>query len=298
MHRDSAEGELFVKVAEQGHYAGRTEPTDTRQGIYALAPSGRLLASLNTRSAEEVVAMLDRARAAWERLPGGERYLPSEQLAAGGGWRWLERYPEDGLVLRVHSRDLPRESAPDDWRAEASNRDYAWFLAEEAASFVPHPLEVGAQRVVDEPLVRRLARLSFVDNVRGQVPVFEPEHVERARLTCVVTAIDGERVALELHGECRAVARGTWPISGFDDMHSPTAQERGVAVRCLGRATWDGGARRFSSFELVALGERWGATQYNGRADDRAPTGIGYALVLAGERERVAPSAIWAYGWR
>ena len=31
-----AEGDLFRAVAEKGHYAGRTVPTSTRQGIYAV----------------------------------------------------------------------------------------------------------------------------------------------------------------------------------------------------------------------------------------------------------------------
>ena len=79
-NRDGAECDLFRIIAEQGHYAGRTEPTDTRQGIYALAPSGELLASVNTRSSHEMASMLTRALQAWDELPESARYLPTEQV--------------------------------------------------------------------------------------------------------------------------------------------------------------------------------------------------------------------------
>jgi len=93
------EGVLFRQVAEQGHYAGRTVPTDTRQGIYALTAEGSCLASVNTRNGDEVLAMLERALAAFRALPPGEN---GEEPAAGTvpEWRFRELYPTDGLVLR------------------------------------------------------------------------------------------------------------------------------------------------------------------------------------------------------
>ena len=47
-----AESKLFQGFCEQGHYGGRTQPTNTRQGIYAIAPSGRFLASINSTNPE------------------------------------------------------------------------------------------------------------------------------------------------------------------------------------------------------------------------------------------------------
>ena len=35
--QEDAKGEFFRLIAEQGHYAGRTQPSATRQGIYALS---------------------------------------------------------------------------------------------------------------------------------------------------------------------------------------------------------------------------------------------------------------------
>ncbi len=43
-----AKGEFFRLVAEQGHYAGRTYPTGTRQGMYVFTADGKVLGAANT----------------------------------------------------------------------------------------------------------------------------------------------------------------------------------------------------------------------------------------------------------
>jgi hypothetical protein len=72
---------------------------------------------------------------------------------------------------------------------------------------------------------------------------------------------------------------------------------RGFSGQLLGTAQYDTAKGRFISFELVALGYRWGATPYNGRADDLAPSPIGFAFTLAGNTaaERIPPAYYWAY---
>jgi hypothetical protein len=299
--RTGPEGEWFRTVAEQGHYAGRTTPTDTRQGIYAAAPSGVLLASINHNDPRRMEDMLRRALAAWEAMPRAKR-LPKEVLERrpAGRARWEALLPEDGLVLRVTSRDLGRDDdAKDDWRSRAWNLDALWLRREEAASFVPAPAKPGAKVEVPAPVVRRIVRLNLVDNVRGQTPPYPESAVERARLASEVTRVEGDRVLLRLAGEARVVQRGRWPIGGFRDMHEPSEQERGFDGTLRGRATWDRAAGRFVAFEMVAVGSRWGATQYNGRHDDLGPAPLGVAFTLAGDdpSDRVPPASMWEYGW-
>ena len=60
-HRKDIEGKYFRKIAEQGHYAGRTQPTSTRQGLYVATVDGHLLASVNSTDAGEVLGMMKRA---------------------------------------------------------------------------------------------------------------------------------------------------------------------------------------------------------------------------------------------
>ncbi len=293
----NAEGELFRKIAEQGHYAGRTKPTATRQGIYAAAPSGLLLASINSNKAEDVAKMLAKALAKWNELTRKERLLSEEPQR---DIKRQFRCPEDGLVLRVNSRDLPREKVANDWRANAWNQDYAWFKKDEARKLLPSELKHGAQFKIPEFLIKRLARLNLVDNVCGQTVPYEEKNVEKAQLTCEITKIDGDIVSVKFEGESRTSAVGKWPVGGFKDMDKPTEQKRGFEARLLGFATYSIKSSKFISFELVAIGTRWGGTQYNFRSDDLEPAPIGILFTLAGKlpSETVTPAFIWSYGWK
>jgi hypothetical protein len=294
------ECELFQKIAEQGHYGGRTRPTRTRQGTYATTPSGQLLASINSNDARAMTRMLRQALERWEQISSEQRQLSEDPEARQAAVRRAERrYPDGGLVLHVNSRDLPRDDRPDDWRGQAWNQDYAWFRSDEARGFLPEQPKVGDRHEVPAPLVRRLARCHLIDNVRGQTSPYRDGDIERAELAATVTAVEGDVVSLHLEGRTRTVAEGRWSIAGFRDMDSPSQQQRGYEARLLGRARFDLQSGRFEEFELVAHGTRWGGTQYNGRADDLQPAPLGIAFLLAGDSpaERVAPAFLYAYGW-
>lgn len=302
------EARLFQTIAEQGHYAGYGPPkhTGTRQGTYAAAPSGVLLASINSNDPAKMADMLRRALEKWKSLPREERLLADDPqtVAQEAARARAERlYPEGGLVLRVDTRDLPRGASAaqsDDWRASAVNQDFAWFTKDEARQFVPENPAVGQVHQVPDPLIRRLARLHFLDNVRGQTIEYGDEDVKAARLAATVTGVDGSRVSLHLNGEVRLSAEGSWSVNDRYDADNPQPHQRGFESRLLGYATWDGEQQRFVAFEMVAAGTRWGATQYNVRHGDEAPAPLGFALTLAGDTpaERVAPAEFWHYGWR
>jgi hypothetical protein len=292
------ECELFQKIAEQGHYAGRTKPSGTRQGVYAATAGGEFLGSINSRDARAVAGMLKSALARWQAL-GEERRaaaLPEGQDPP----RWESRHPQDGLILRQFVRDLEREKPASDWRGQAWNQDRVWLTREELLALVPPSDAPGAS--VDWPaaVCERLARLHLVDTVRGQAQVFAKRDVERARIASRVSAADGERVVLALSGSTSARASGTWPVSGFQDAAAPQAQTRGVETELLGRAVFERASGRFSSFELVAIGTRWGGTQFNGRHDDLDPAPIGWSFTLLGDGPdpRLPPAHIWEYGWK
>ncbi|MCW5934624.1 MAG: hypothetical protein KIT45_10060 [Fimbriimonadia bacterium] len=297
---NDAECSLFQKVAEQGHYAGRRYPTDTRQGTYMTAPSGVILTSVNTNDARQMERALRTALDKWNQMPKAERYL--EKDPAQETIRRPERfYPKDGLALKVYSRDLPRENIGSDWRSRAWNQDFAWFRKEEARQFLPARPQKNAKHEVPRALIERLIRTSFVDNVRGQTsPYRNADEVKQAVLTTTVEAVKGSVVTLKLEGATRAVGQGVWAISGYQDMNRPTSQERGYESRLLGKAKYDLSKERFIEFELVSAGTRWGGTQYNGRGDDLKPAPMGFVLQLAGTKpaDQVAPEHFWSYGWQ
>jgi hypothetical protein len=291
---------LFQKIAEQGHYAGRSRPSSTRQGTYAAAPSGVLLASLNSNDPERVAAMLERALEKWETLSREERLLSEDPQRSTSELRRGERlYPKDGLVLQVHSRDLPREQPVAGRWAKSWNQDFAWFTKAEARQFLPERPATGRKWEVPETLVRRIARCHLLDNIRGQTRSFEDREVEKARLSAEVTGVAGSIVSLRLEGETRTAAEGVWSIRGYRDMNDPTPQKRGVETRLLGKGKYDRQRERFVALEMVAVGTRWGGTTYNGRGDDLEPASIGFTLTLAGDRpsDRVAPAHLDDYGW-
>jgi hypothetical protein len=290
---DDAECRAFQGFCEQGHYGGRSQPTGTRQGIYALAPSGAFLSSCNTHSPKHVARMLREALARWQELSPEQRALPDEQREQiAATQRFVDRYPEDGLVLAEYLRDLDR-AVDDDWRTRAWNEDQVWFTRAEVQGLVPERLDVGAGRDVPRRLVERLVCLHLVDSVRGQTPALPRAAVTVARLASEVVAVDDLGVHLRLTGETRAEQRGRWVVPGAPDDEE---RVRGVATTLAGRAVWNRDTGRFVSFELVAIGERWGATQYNERSEDLAPSKIGFAFVLAAEGQpRVAPAFYWDY---
>ena len=295
-----AESKLFQQFCEEGHYKGRVHPTNTRQGIYAVTPNGKFLASCNTRRADVVAKMLRQALDKWNQLEKDERRsTPQQQEQLEKTRRWERRYPHDGLVLRVASRDLPGAKEGRGWKRDAWNLDYAWFDAAEARSFLPKKLEVGAAHEVPHPLVQRLARLHLLDNVRGQVPPFRAKDVVVARLQTKIVQRTGAKVKLRLDGETKAVRKGRWPVNGYRDRHDPKPQELGFETDLLGFATYDAKTKAFTAFELVAVGQRWGGTQYNGRGDNlqKGPIGVFLSLSSGDPDERVAPARIWNYGW-
>ena len=95
-HGQGVESKLFRTIAEQGHYAGRSKPSNTRQGIYAAAPSGALLASINSRDAGEVAGMLERALERWRELEPAERRLAELPAADAQGWETRSTRPSSG----------------------------------------------------------------------------------------------------------------------------------------------------------------------------------------------------------
>jgi len=272
---------LFQKFAEQGHYR---RPGASRQGTYCVSPSGVLLGSVNSNDPKRIADLLEKALAKWGTLTRAERLLPADPRQQVADIKRPERhYPGGGLVLRVTSRDLPRDKgqaspARAGWREFAWNQDFAWFTKAEARQFVPPEAKAGRRQDLPVPLLHRIACAHLIDNVRGQTSPFEESGVKKARLTTEVTAVDGDVVSLRLEGETRTTREGR--------------REHGLEMRLLGNATFDLAGGRFLTFELVAVGSRWGRTQLNGRRGDTDPAPIGILFTPAADTpcERVAPA--------
>jgi hypothetical protein len=183
---------------------------------------------------------------------------------------------------------------PQEW-----NLDHLWLRKPELVDFVAPSRQLGGKRHVPPDLIRRLARLHFLDNVRGVADPFEEDNVTGAHLETLIVGTEKSSVTLGLRGATRAEAQGRWAINWFEDPARPSPQVRGVEVELRGLATYDIDLERFTAFEMVAIGNRWGGGRYNYRADDLGVQPIGFYLSLAKDTpvDRIEPAYFARYGW-
>jgi hypothetical protein len=264
---------LLFKAFGESMPRGAWNHPGTKQGIYMMGPQGEYLEGIGAASGDprDVVRRLERALAAWEDLRKAKKYAN----------RPVPSIPEQAppevvgkpLILRASLRDLPRRAGdepPARWRRGAfDDGNWAtfpqwawnqnWIAFDDAATFVTDGKEPVA---VAPEIVRRLCREVLVDNVRGQAPFWDDAHVQHAALT-VRRLRGGARWQLEFVGEVRMV-------------DGP----RGFAARLFGEAEWDPASERFVRFDLLALGDRRGGSQFNQRAADPGPAPMGVALRL------------------
>lgn len=258
----------------------------TRQGTYFVSPSGQFLASCNSRSPEVMAETQRRALAKWKELDKKTRLLdydPADKLKDIN--RAEKNYPADGMVLKVHSRDLNREGLSQaDWRTHALNLDFCWFRKDEMLRLVPKDSFTKDTRWdLPEDLVRRSLRLNVKDNVRGQTNPYSDDQVEKAFIKCKVDKIKKGVVHFEMEGEVKLTAEG-----------------RSIEGKIRGKGAWNVGKSKFDQFDIVVAGKRTGRTQFNAREDDTASAGIGFVFTLAGDKpiDKIAPAEFGSYGWR
>ncbi len=263
----------------------------SRQGTWLCAPGGVVLARINSRDTEKVLATMERALAAWGALPEEQRHVPADADLESRK-RWEDSYPEQGLVLERIARDLTSEGLAGPPRARW-NRDFAWFSQAEVRAPIPADAKVGDE-IHLSLMARRLARFHLVDNARGQTLPFADEEVREATLTAVVTARKGMLLTLSLQGHTRAAAEGAWLLG--ENLWKPARDiPHGIQCDLIGEAHFDLAQGSFQAFELVAIGRRWGHTQMNGRGQDDAASLVGFHLELAPSAPRIAPAFVVAY---
>lgn len=159
--------------------------------------------------------------------------------------------------------------------------------------FLPEPIEVGSTHRIAQSLVERLACFALVDNARGQTLPFHPNEVE-GEIHAEITSLDKASVCLAIHGRTAASSDGFWRF-GANYWQPNSEWPRSMRTELRGTARWDRTARRFTAFELVAIGERQGRTTFNGRRRDSGRGPIGFVFELAPPCWRVAPTFINLY---
>ena len=278
----AADCRLFQKMTDGIRINGRHE---TKQGTYVCTPSGRLLSCANSNSAARMLAVMEEGLQKWHDSSQADRQLPLEDFQPKA--RWEDRYPQDGLVLWMTTRDMPNSRDPSDTVAKKWNQDAVWFTAEEAAQWLPPNRDSKEAYQIPKQLAYRLARFHIVDTAKGQTSSFADEHVAGTEITG--RAIDRADDLLHLEFE------GTTRSESMHDGHRNSPH--GIETEVRGSARFDLNSRRFLEFELVALGERWGRTRFNGRRGqlERSPVGFVFQRATP-ETPNIVPAFIYLYG--
>ena len=288
--RQDAEGRFFISVAEQGPRKGAGG--STRQGIYALTASGKLLAYKNAGQNPDVMReVITDARRKWKALPESERKPGAVQVGDAGATdpQFTRTPPAKGLILNAFARLLDREAdgrfkdaSGDTGRGDEASRDHLWITEAEWKSLVPAAPRVGEKFPLPERIAARLARFHLVDHTRGEPNFWSAEDVRTSRLSLVVEEAGAKTMKLRLEGN----------VLLSTDADTAKAQ-RGYDARVRGLLEFDRERKAFTRFDIVAVGDHWGRGVHTGPArSGRTPLGLAFELTDGkSPADRVAPQA-------
>jgi hypothetical protein len=290
--RQDAEGEFFRHVADQG--PRKSEGGSTRQGIYVLTASGRLLAYRNHRDPAVMRAMFQEALRTWQKLPADQRRPGAVHVPplAKVDKQYSRTPPPGGLVVNVWTRILDhndaglcRGSCPVSG-GDRSAHDHLWVTAAEWKSLIPKEAKPGDSFPLPHRLALRILRFHLLDNTRGEPPSWSIKQVRRADLKLTVEEISPTGVKLRLSGGALLATDA-----------NPKRAARGFDVQLLGYIHYAASKKAIDRFDVVAVGEQWGDSPLTrGARPGRSPLGVAFSLAHGdAPADRVPPQWIREY---
>lgn len=298
--QDDEEGRYFRLIALQGRFklsfdealarVAQTDHGECHQGQFVATIEGELLGSRHTADPDVLLEMLNTALSNWETRSTQRETSEIGEFERDARYVWA--YPEDGLVLHVGCTDLPREidTRPDgEYQRTAHNQDFVWLTREEMLSIVPDGVQKGDRFSLPERIHRRLVRYHMLDIVRGETPAWSKDVPQDVALELQVNDVDSQHVHLTLHGGGKLQENGSWCTQPPQRSVYRRGQmcclieERGFEPTVLGHIDFDRVQKRFTRFDVLAVGTRWGGTTFNMRCDDTDAAPLGIAMTIANE---------------
>ncbi|MEX0977488.1 MAG: hypothetical protein WDZ48_01465 [Pirellulales bacterium] len=251
-----------------------------------VSPDGKMLGGGN------LAAALEKFR----ELPESERKPSALALAAlSAEDELIASPPENGLILKVHSRFLARDekgelryAKNDDFRhifefMLQPNTEFMWITEDEWKAFVPENPTQGQRLTVGPAIANRMARfhlnpkrsLTSEDGIVGQ------QSVNTAELSLVVDEVTPDRIRMGIEGFIHWGS--TYDAAKATSPNGPLSM--GYETRIDGIVEYDRKKQAFVRFDMVAPGDvwgRWGDANGNSMGVERpgrAP--IGFAFELA-----------------
>lgn len=175
-----AEGRFYQRIANGGpRKVGDGGPTT--QGHYAADAEGNFLGFNNNRDPRNLHIMLRNAL---------KKFQPREVASIEPGKsdpRFVYGPPEGGLVVRVYSRILGGyEETTNQWKKifqQGTGRDNFWIRKDEHEALVRGELP--------SSLVTRMLRFHFVDNTRGEPPMWKESEILGTELKLAGGKVEG-----------------------------------------------------------------------------------------------------------
>jgi hypothetical protein len=243
--QQDTEGDFYRKIAGQGP---RNDFRATTQGFYIATADGELLLYNNNRDPGKVLRLMKQKLREIDASRG--QSPPAAPLRAETvDRRYSVRPPEGGLVLRVHAKVLEGyEPTSSRWRQifqSSLSRDNLWVTRGEHQALARGEMPVSLQQ--------RIARFHLVDNTRGEPPMWKPDEIRALRMDLAAGRVQG-------------VAR-----------LETASGDRGYDAELRGEIEVEAG--RVARFDMVALGQFWGAGRYTrGAPDGKFPLAVSFTL--------------------
>jgi hypothetical protein len=276
-------------VADQGPRKG--VGGSTRQGIYCLTASGKLLAYKNAHDPKVMRETIElglkryKALSADERKPGAVKVPEHGKLDA----RYARTPPEGGIILRAYTRILDREEGKGFTKGECkftggdrAARDHVWLKKDEWQSLIPAEPKKGDSFAMPAALAQRLCRFHLLDNTRGEPSYWRADEVRKSEMKWTVKEVSDGVVTLELVGSALLTTEA-----------DAKKAKRGYDAALRGTLRYDRAKKSITRLEIVAVGDHWGRSTFTpGDREGRKPLGVAFELV-AGDKpaERIPPQA-------
>ncbi|GHC43799.1 hypothetical protein GCM10007100_06220 [Roseibacillus persicicus] len=249
--------ESYLKKAPEGLIP---QGTSTFQGSYCMTAEGDYLGGAfawvdRDRTVQLLKSSLENFR---KKSDGEMKPVPENELPLYVG----PAPAKGGLKIQLAYRDLPRGSNryPQTDRIERPvNLGFLDLKPEEVREFLPEGKEA---KTLSQALVKKISQDCLKDCARGQCNV-DKKAFRSGEWTVKESGRQGNLRTIEL--------RGTSSLDGGGVRFEPTI---------YGQLEYDEGEGKFVHFDLVAVGQRSGASEFNFRRgdEDAAPLGVAFRL--------------------
>ena len=182
------------------------------------------------------------------------------------------------MALRMVTRDLPREAKVRNNYPDDSNIDYVWFKKDEMLALIPDEPKEGQLFPLPKLFAERLARFNLIDSVRGETSPYDENQIKLEDVGLKVMKVSPETIKFVIYGRSKAKRPPTNETNPFTG--NKIDEEMGTELVWSGAVVFDREQQRFTRFDLLAAGKRWGGSTYNFRDNDPGPQPIGFAFQL------------------